>query len=168
MTKKSVSKSANVWDQKSIPVLFRRERGNPLLVRLPRLDRDWLRDGKRRIPHWNAELGYWEVPVAWFDALIRRLIEEFGEVYVVQVYREYQKCVPACWNAQGLICECSCGGVNHGTGHPGGRWYAISESLAVYWSGRQYACRLITKRPEKKAAPKKRAGAAGKQKPRRG
>jgi len=161
--KKSDSKSANVWDQKSIPVLFRRERGNPLLVRLPRLDRDWLRDGKRRIPRWNAKLEYWEVPVAWFDGLIRRLLEEFGEVYVVEVYRERQICAPACWNAKGFHCECSCMGANHGAGHPGGEWYIVSETLAVHWGRRQYSCRLISELPDKKPAPKKRLGAAGRQ-----
>jgi len=68
--------------------------------------------------------------VSWYDWLARRLLYKYSAVYLIQLYREQQKCAPACWNAEGLHCECSCMGENHGSGHPGERWREVSETFA--------------------------------------
>jgi hypothetical protein len=62
-------------------------------------------------------------------------------VWVIQPYREMEKCAPACWNAKGDWCECSCLGVNHGAGQPGG-FTVITEYFAFRWSEVEYATRL--------------------------
>jgi hypothetical protein len=134
-----------IWRRANPPVLFRRGSGDPLLVRLPYAGNnfDWLRDDKRHKPQWNKQFKCWEVPVAWYDWLARRLVKKYASAYLVQLFREQQKCAPACWNAHGLHCECSCMGANHGTGHPGGRWHEVSETFAFEWGPKMYACRLL-------------------------
>jgi hypothetical protein len=134
-----------IWRQARIPVVFRQAAGRPTLVRLPYSEdnRVWVKGQKRHRPRWNTEYKCWETPAAWFDELIRRAIERYGRVYVIQLYREQQKCAPACWNAEGYHCECSCMGANHGTGHPGGHWHEVSETFAFQWGTKKYACRLI-------------------------
>lgn len=134
-----------IWVQSQIPVVFRQQRSEPLLVRLPFAsdNNHWLRGNNRRKPEWNSSGKRWEVPVSWFDDLIRRLLKRYGKTYVIQLYREQQKCAPACWNAKGFHCECSCMGQNHGSGNPEGKWREISETFAFSWGERKYACRLI-------------------------
>ncbi|WP_438480858.1 hypothetical protein [Oleiharenicola lentus] len=40
-------------------------------------------------------------------------------------------------------------GENHGTGNPVGCWHVVTETFAVEWSERKYACRLMErKNPE--------------------
>lgn len=92
---------------------------------------------------WNQEKRYWIVPAAWYDKLVEKALKKFGRVYLIQVYRELQVCAPACWNARGYHCECSCMGANHGTGHPGGGWYELDETCALNWGIKTYACRLL-------------------------
>lgn len=134
-----------IWKQQKTPVLFRREGSSPLLLRLPYAPNNfsWLRGDKRHKPNWNEHFKCWEAPVAWFDWLAARMLKRFSATYVIQIYREQQKCAPACWNAQGLHCECSCMGENHGSGYPGGRWHEVSETFAFEWGPRKYACRLL-------------------------
>jgi hypothetical protein len=134
-----------IWRQSEIPVVFMQEKSKPLLFRLTLTDEDfnWIRGERRRGPLWNDQYNCWETPVAWFDDLIQRGLKKFGKVYVVQAYKEQQKCAPACWGAKGFHCECSCMGVNHGSGHPGGNWREVSDTFAFNWGERQYACRLI-------------------------
>jgi hypothetical protein len=136
---------AAIWRQKKIPVVFRRERPAPLLVKLPYApnNRDWLRDDRHNIPDWNDQYKAWETPQAWFERNVRLCLRRYGACYVIQLYREKQVCAPACWNAQGIHCECTCMGENHGTGQPGGRWYEIDETLAVSWGVQRYSCRLV-------------------------
>jgi len=134
-----------IWQQTSVPVVYRQATPKPILVRLP-FSKDnytWLRGNNRHKPKWDSQLKRWETPVAWFDDLIQRLLKRYRQVYVIQLHREQQKCAPACWNAIGFHCECPCMGANHGTGHPGGNWHAVSETFAFQWGPRQYACRLI-------------------------
>ena len=134
-----------IWrEQKKYPVVLRKA-GPPLLVKLPQADDNlwWLKDAHVRWPTWNGGGHRWEVPMAWFDDVVRRAAARWGAVYVIQLVREHQVCAPACWNAEGVHCECSCLGENHGSGQPEGRWYEISETLAFNWEDRQYACRLI-------------------------
>lgn len=138
-----------IWSQGRVPVILRRRTGRPLAVRLPYSpdNRDWLRGDGRNQPKWlsDADKKYWETPQAWFNRLVNQALQRYGQVYVVQLYKEQQKCAPACWNAQGHDCECSCMGANHGSGHPGGRWHEVSETFAFQWGPTQYACRHLAR-----------------------
>lgn len=138
-------KLRQIWEQTKVPVIYRQARPSPILVRLPFSPDNfiWLRGDKRHKPKWNPKYKCWETPIAWFDNLIQRLLKAHGMVYVIQLHKEHQKCAPACWNAQGFDCECSCMGANHGSGHPEGHWREISETFAFQWGKHRYACRLI-------------------------
>ena len=138
-------KSVNeIWNQKSIPVVYREATGRPLRVRLPfREDnRSWLREGHQRQPEWNKERKYWVVPSTWFDDVIERSVRRFGGLYVIQAFKTLKKCAPACWRAQGFDCDCSCMGANHGS-ESGAGWRVISDTFAVRSGERRFACRLI-------------------------
>lgn len=138
-----------VLDQANIPVVLHRGRGKPLAVRLPYAanNREWLRNDRRAMPTWRKDKRWWLVPLAWFSDTIERAVHHYGRAYVIQTYRPQQQCAPACWNARGFDCECSCMGENHGTGHPAGRWYVVSDTFATSWGDRQFTCRLITAKP---------------------
>ena len=135
----------HIWRQVKAPVIFRRSSPRPLLVRVPYAEGNfkWLRDDRRHKPKWNDKFGAWDVPVTWFDDVIKRCLRRYGETYVIQLYRDQQKCAPACWNAEGFHCECSCMGANHGGGHPGGNWYEVSETFAVSRCAQRYSCRRL-------------------------
>jgi hypothetical protein len=137
-----------IWKQTAIPVVYRQVRPKPLLIRVPFAadNYGWLRGERRHKPKWDATYKRWETPVAWFDEVIQQSLNRYGRVYVIQLHKEHQKCAPACWNAKGFHCECSCMGANHGMGHPGGKWREVSETFAFSWGPRQYACRLITRK----------------------
>jgi hypothetical protein len=48
---------------------------------------------------------------------------------------------------------CSCLGAHHGEGHPGGRWYIVSETCAVRWKNAEwYWSRLTAKENHRKRA----------------
>lgn len=143
-----------IWSQPAVSVVIRKGSPDPLYLRLPYAtdNRPWLSEGHRRNPTWDRDSKQWTTPVSWFDEIIQRALIRYGRIYVIQLYKEQQKCAPACWNAQGFHCECSCLGVNHGTGHPGGVWHEISETFAFNWSGVQYACRLIVASSERQRA----------------
>ncbi|HCY17382.1 MAG TPA: hypothetical protein DHV21_15670 [Curvibacter sp.] len=134
-----------IWRQGRIPVVFRRERPLPLLIKLPYSlsNKEWLRDGQVRKPSWDAAYKSWEVPQAWFERVVRLCVRRHRWCYVVQLHRERQVCAPACWNAEGMDCECSCMGANHGGGQPVGRWYEVDETFAVSWGIQRYAVRLV-------------------------
>lgn len=134
-----------IWRQSSVPVVFRRARPSPLLVKLPYAadNKSWLRDGQVRKPGWDAEHRAWEIPQAWFEKTVRSCIQRHHQCYVVQLHRERQVCAPACWDAQGLDCECSCMGATHGSGRPDGLWYEVDQAFAVSWGVQRYAVRLI-------------------------
>jgi len=131
-----------VWRTQS-PLVWRGL--GPLKVRLPYAsgNRALLRGRRGRNPIWRPVERYWEVPTAWFTRLCRELMGQFGHVYVVQPHRKREVCAPACWNARGLECECSCMGDHHGEGQPGGRWYVVSESCAVRWREREWHWSLL-------------------------
>lgn len=134
-----------IWLKAMPPVLFRRGGSEALLVRLPYSPSNyaWLRGDKRHKPKWNGRYKCWETPVAWYDWLAQRLVKRYSSTYLIQLYREQQKCAPACWNAEGLHCECSCMGENHGRGQPGGPWHKVTETFAFEWGPKKYACRLL-------------------------
>lgn len=135
-----------VWAQTQIPVVLRRTgKGQRLRVRLPysETNREWLQDGRRHSPEWFSKEKYWELPKAWFDDFVNRALTDFGKVYVIQPYREQEKCSPACLNAVGHECECSCMGRNHGHGNDGS-WFEVSETFATRWGALELACRLLS------------------------
>lgn len=134
----------SLWKQARVPVLFRRQRHLPLLLRIPwREDnKEWVRGGSRTRPRWNPQYSCWEIPISWFEDIAQRTVMRYGSLYLVQEYRESQKCAPACWNATGLHCECSCMGENHGMGDDG-RWFVLSDICAVRRGQNQYSCRLV-------------------------
>jgi len=139
-----------IWAQPSVPVLLRRGKGKRPRLRLPfapkkRDNRSWIRHGRRTDIRWDAGKKYWEVPQAWFNDLVDRCLEEFGKIYIIQPYREQEKCAPACWNATGHECQCSCMGEHHGTGGPEEGWNVVSDTFATRWGNESYACRLLTK-----------------------
>lgn len=135
-----------VWNQQGIPVVLRRTgRGERIRLRLPYADTNgsWLRNGRRTLPVWFADGRYWELPKAWFNDFVERSLERYGKVYIIQPYREQEKCAPACQNALGYECECSCMGVHHGAGNDGS-WFEVSDTFATRWGDREIACRLLT------------------------
>jgi hypothetical protein len=138
----------SIWNQHKIPVILRRTgKGQLLRVRLPYADtnRAWLQDGRRMSPAWISGKRYWEIPKAWFNDFVERALRTFGQVYVIQPYREQEKCSPACLNAVGHECQCSCMGRNHGAGNDGS-WFEISETFATRWGDQMLACRLMKAR----------------------
>lgn len=93
-----------VWGQERIPVVLRRTgKGQRLRVRLPfaETNRQWLQNGRRTSPVWIDGKKYWELPKAWFNDFVERALAKYGKVYVIQPYREQEKCSPACQNAIG-------------------------------------------------------------------
>lgn len=137
-----------IWEQTSIPVVIRKSGPGPVLARLPYAidNRSWLQAGRRTKPKWNKEHKRWEIPKAWFENLISTSLKRYGQIYVAQLYQEQQKCAPACWNAAGFHCECSCMGEHHGTGQPDANWHEVSETFGFRLEEKRYACRLITRK----------------------
>src|SRR5690606_32644485 len=93
-----------VWNQQTIPVILRRTgAGQMLRARLPfaATNRAWLQNDRRQSPAWISGKRYWELPKAWFNDFVERALADFGQAYVVQPYREQEKCSPACQNARG-------------------------------------------------------------------
>ena len=131
--------------QGRIPVIVRRPR-EPLLVRLPYAHGNggWLRNGSARCPRWRKAQEFWEVPASWFNDLVDRCLERYGQVWTVQLYKEQEKCAPACLNAKGHECTCSCMGANHGAGNDGS-WFEVSETFAVRTKESGWSYRLLTK-----------------------
>jgi hypothetical protein len=137
-----------VWNQKQIPVVLRRTgKGERLRARLPYADdnRQWLRDGRRTAPEWIAAAAYWELPKAWFNDFVDRSLLRYGKVYIIQPYREQEKCAPACQNATGHECQCSCMGLHHGAGNDGS-WFEVSDTFSTRWGEKELACRLLSTR----------------------
>lgn len=134
-----------VWGQEDIPVVLRRTgKGQLLRVRLPygNSNREWLQNGRRNAPTWIAAKRYWELPKAWFNDFVERCLHAYGQVYVIQPYREQEKCSPACQNAVGHECQCSCMGLHHGAGNDGS-WFEVSNTFATRWGDQELACRLM-------------------------
>lgn len=137
-----------IWNQGTVPVILRRSRkGQQLRIRLPYADdnRSWLKGEHTRTPHWSSEHRCWEAPKAWFNELVEQCLQRHGKVYIIQPYREQEKCSSACMNAHGHECQCSCMGANHGAGNDGS-WFEVSDTFATRWGDEYLACRLMTAR----------------------
>jgi hypothetical protein len=138
--------AATIWRQGHTPVLYRDTAGKRLLVKLPYAadNRSWLRADRLRHPEWDAQYTCWEIPRSWFESVIRQCLTRYAAVYVIQTYRPYEKCAPACWDAEGELCECSCLGERHGMNiDPSMRWHTVSDAFAISWGEKQLACRLL-------------------------
>lgn len=134
-----------IWKQEKIPVVFREGKSKPLLIRLPYApnNKQLLKANHRNDPEWVKQYQCWRTPASWFEDIVKRALIKYGQVYVIQPFQEKQKCSPACWNARGIQCECSCMGEHHGAGNPVGKWHIVSETFAVSWGDKTYSCRLI-------------------------
>ena len=140
-----------IWGQSTVPVLARPETTPPLFVRLPFAsdNRAWLQECGRKNPVLvrGPKTGriHWEIPMAWFSPLIRRCLERYGRVYVIQPLDRSEVCARSCWEARGDICECSCIGTNHGGGEPDGAWKEVSEAFAVRREKGELSCRMLVR-----------------------
>lgn len=134
-----------VWNQGRVPVVLRGARTRPLVVRLPYSsdNRVWLGNERRNKPEWLPKHKAWSIPKAWFEDTVRRALARYGSVYVIQPFNKTEKCAPACWNALGPRCECSCMGANHGSGQPDGRWHIVARTFAVKVKSKEFSCRLL-------------------------
>lgn len=136
-----------VWNNGKIPVVLRRGGSKPIRLRLPFVagNREWLKQKPRnKDPVWNTEQKFWELPKSRFNELVRIILERFERIYIIQPYREMEICAPACMNALGFECQCSCMGAHHGSKNHGD-WFKVSESFAVRYGDTKLACRLLTK-----------------------
>lgn len=136
------------WKQQDIPVILRRGGKQELLrARIPQSEDSeaWLRHARRRLPRWSDEFECWELPKAWFNDFVNRSLKRYGQIYIIQPYREQEKCAPACQRATGHECQCSCMGAHHGVGNDGS-WFEVSDTFATRWDDRHLACRLLIAR----------------------
>jgi hypothetical protein len=141
-----MDKLTYVWQQEGIPVVLRRTgKGQRLRVRLPyaETNRQWLQNGRRTSPAWIAGKKYWELLKAWLNDFVERSLVKYGKLYIIQPYREQEKCAPACQNATGHECQCSCMGLHHSAGNDGS-WFEVSDTFATRWGNQELACRLMT------------------------
>lgn len=138
----------SIWRQAlkpgGTPVIYKQARPQPLLVRVvwDVDNREWLTGDGRRIT-WQRQYKAWEIPTSRFNDIVERMLERYGRLYLIQLYRDLEKCAPACWNALGFDCECSCMGANHGSGRS--LSHVVTETFAFEWSGRKLSCRLISR-----------------------
>ena len=147
MTEDLSIKLERIWSQRQIPVILRKGGNNPILIGLPYAgnNRAWLKLNHRINPKWEPSSKAWSIPKSWFNDLVSKCLERYNKVYVIQPYREQEKCAPACWNAKGHECQCSCMGKNHGSRGPNSDWLVISDTFATRYKKVQFAVRLITK-----------------------
>jgi hypothetical protein len=140
------------WNSASVPIIVRSDiSGDKLTARLPyRSDnKAWLfglATGRRKPEvKWSPVEKAWKLPVSWLNRFVDSGLERYERLYVVQPFREMEKCAPACRNAVGHDCQCSCMGANHGAGNGGG-WFDVSEEFSFRWGPQSAAIRLMTKK----------------------
>ena len=154
MERSAPSDLRSIWKQDAIPVIVRKGKSHKLRVKLPNASNDFevrrracafLQSArpKGRQPEWLSRYMGWEVAQAWFSDLVDHILSQFGELYIIQPYREQEKCASACMNALGHECQCSCMGANHGAGGPGAGWFEVSETFASRWEDSHLACRFM-------------------------
>jgi hypothetical protein len=83
------------------------------------------------------------VVVVCVNHFVDQSFRRYGKVYIIHLYREQEKCSPACQNAAGHECQCSCMGRHHGAGNDG-TWFEVSDTFATRWGKKELACRLLT------------------------
>ena len=133
-----------MWRNGRIPVVYKPPGKRPLLVRCPYAKGNayWLRGPttNHRV-RWDEQHVAWEVPRSRFDNIVRLCLDRYGEVYVIQTFRPLETCAPACWDAKGHDCECSCMGANHGSGRS--LAHVVSGTFAFEWGRSELACRHL-------------------------
>lgn len=136
-----------IWNNRLIPVVFRKDKHPPIKVRMPGNQENLtlLACGPLSHIHWVSPKLHWELPYAWLGKAIQRILHRDGTLYLIQPYSSEQRCARKCWEAKGVTCECQCGGEHHGMDHPGGRWYEVSETFAMTWQDLGFSCRKLTK-----------------------
>ena len=146
MDNRTYEKLKQVWDQKSVPVIWRPGGREKLKAKVPfaKNNRAWLKGGHRIEPEWSKDKKYWTLPKSWFNDIVNKCIEMYGKVYVIQPYCEQEKCAPACIRAKSHECNCSCMGEKHGTGGENSDWLVISDAFATRWGEKEYACRMLS------------------------
>lgn len=140
-----------VWRNNKVPVVFKPTAPRDVMVHLPIIRssaewfnyRDWLLGRGRKI-RWLQRYGAFELPRGRFDEVVGLVLAFYGSVYIIQESRPLEKCAPACWNAKGYDCECSCLGSNHGSGRD--LEHVISETCAFEWGERRLSCRLLKRK----------------------
>ncbi|OYW62497.1 hypothetical protein [Bosea sp. (in: a-proteobacteria)] len=136
-----------VWKQELVPVILRRTgEGEKHRVRLPFKEgnRAWLQTIGKSKPVWFGDKeSYWEIPKSWFNDFVEEALRRYGKVYIIQPFREQEKCSSSCQNAVGHECQCSCMGEHHGAGNDGS-WFEVSDAFSTRWKKRELACRLLT------------------------
>ena len=132
-----------IWRSPSNSVLFLDS--NKLLLKLPdcKNQEKWLTINGKKKPIWNEKFKCWQLPKSWYISLTVSIVKKYNTLYLIYPYRKHRKCAPSCWNSQSDYCECSCLGVNHGSGKPEGNWIEISEAFAVEWREKKYYCSTL-------------------------
>lgn len=132
-----------IWRNGIIPVIFCCASPPELRVKLPFAtgNRAWIQPATTQV-RWDKHRKCWIVAKRRFSSLVRDCLHRHGKAYVIQQRKELEKCAPACWNATGMDCECSCGGTNHGCGDED-RWHIVHDAFAFRWHSVGYSCRLI-------------------------
>jgi hypothetical protein len=135
-----------IWRQNDIPVVYKPEFGE-IMVKAPYSvdNKAWFSSGRRSRPKYDPKYRCWHLPRSAFDEIVTRFLYRFKTLYIIQPHREKEICAPACWNAEGNDCECSCMGVHHGEGVVG-RWFVVSEALAVQWGNKKLHWRLLVEK----------------------
>jgi hypothetical protein len=89
-------KLRQVWNQLKIPVIVRGS--GTVHLRLPwaRDERDWLRGDHARHPLWVADKRHWVIPQKWLNKFVDRALHKYGQLYIIQPYREKETCTAAC------------------------------------------------------------------------
>jgi len=156
MENSAPSNLRRIWKQNDIPVIVRKGKGYKLRVKLPHPGDDFANRlrarallqsirPKGRQPQWLDQFDGWELSQDWFSDLVDHLLKRFSKLYIIQPYREQEKCASRCMNARGHDCECSCMGAHHGAGGPNGGWFEVSETFATRWGESRLACRLMSR-----------------------
>ena len=120
------------------------------MVRLPfsKDNRSFLGGGTRKQePVWDKEKKYWSLPKSRFNEVVDLILKRHAKVYIIQPSVETEKCAPACRNATGHECQCSCMGANHGVGNDG-NWFDISETFALQHGKKTLGGRLLALKQE--------------------
>jgi len=67
----SDSQLKDLWRQGKIPVIFKRNKPLPVLVRIPFAEgnMEWLRDGRRMKPDWSTLKNPWNPHEHWFSGV---------------------------------------------------------------------------------------------------
>lgn len=154
MDKSAPDDLRRIWKQDEIPVIVRKGKRYKLRVKLPRPGESFEDQRiacyflqavrpKGRQPEWLDRYKGWEVAQDWFSDLVNYMLAKHSKLYIIQPYREQEKCASRCMNAQGHECQCSCMGANHGAGGPGAGWFEVSETFATRWGESHLACRLM-------------------------